>query len=304
MRRVLITALLFGAGCDGTEDPSGLGEPFVVQASDFKHGDLPAGPDAGPAITSFSGTPTVVRPGARNVPLGGNSSESAYSVGVRLLEQGSGYWIRPVGSLDPIVQMERTWQMPFDASPELEPGHYNLEVVAFDEHGSPGPKSTLPVCVSSLLPDNLNSCNPKAVPPLAVASLTWNADADVDLSVVAPDGTQFNRSKRTLTVNGKVVSHLDADGTSACAADGRRMENFAWNDGVPAGSWSVYANLFDACGKAAVTYTLTLYQRIDHGDGTFALQEVKRVEGDFVRLQANGGVGPAIFVTSIEFSAP
>jgi hypothetical protein len=302
MRRAFMTALVLAAGCDSIDDPSGLDEPFVVQASDLKQGDLPEGVD-GPKILAFASTPTVIRPGARAVPFGGNATDTAYSVGVRFAELGSGYWIRPAGSLDPIVTGERTWQMPLDANPELEPGNYKLEIVAFDEKGKPGPKSLLPVCVSSLLPDNLNACNPKAAPPLVIASLTWDADADLDLSVIAPDGTQFGRSKRSLSVGGKVVARLDADGTVGCVADGRRMENFSWADVPPqVGSWSVYANLYDACGKAAVTYTLTLYQRVTNGDGTFALQPIKTIEGDFVRQQANGGGGSAVFVTSVEFS--
>jgi hypothetical protein len=302
MRRAFLTALVLVAGCASVDDPSGLDEPFIVQASDLKRGALPEGVE-GPEIRAFASTPTIIRPGARAVPLGGNATEAAYSVGVRFAEVGDGYWIRPAGGLDPIVSGERTWQMPIDASPELESGSYQLEVVAFDEQGKPGPKSVLPVCVSSLLPDNLNACNPKVAPPLVIASLTWNADVDLDLSVIAPDGTQFNRSKRSLSAAGKVLARLDADGTIGCVADGRRMENFAWNDVPPqVGDWSVYANLFDACGKPAVTYTLTLHQRVTNGDGTFALQAIKTIEGDFVRQQANGGAGSPVYVTSVSFS--
>lgn len=300
MRRALFTLLTLLWSCDSVDDPVGFDEPFIGQTAVFKHGDLPEGTE-GPALTTFSGGFASASPGANGLRLGGNVVESAYSVGVRFADAGSGYWVQPVGALDPIVPGERTWQMVLDLSVDAPPGLHTFEIVAFDEAGKAGPKRTLSACVTSLVPDNQNVCLPKNAPPLLVASLSWNVDADVDLTVIAPDGTQFGRNKRSLSIGNKVIARLDADGVSGCVTDKRPMENFVWNETLE-GSWAIYANLFDACGKTAVTYTLTLYQRVDNGDGTFSQQAIREAHGDFVRLQANGGAGSPVYITSVNFA--
>lgn len=299
MRRELLTVLMLATSCGGIETTAGYEQPFSVRAGAFKDGALPEGTN-GPSITTLSSNLQFVKPGANGATIGGNVAEPAYSVGVRFADAGDGYWVIPAGALDPITPGERTWRMVVDVSVEAEPGPQQLEIVAFDAEGRPGPKTVVTACVGSLIPDNQNSCNPKAAPPLVVATLSWDTDADVDLTVIAPDGQIFDRSKRQLTENGKVVAKLEADGVAGCITDKRPLENFVFNE-FPSlgGQWSFYANLFDACGKTAVTYTLTIYQRVDNSDGTFSQKVISTVHGDFVRLQANGGLGTPIFITSV-----
>lgn len=306
--RPWFSSLLFAAlACATTEQPSGLEEPLVVQQASFKRGALP-GTDAAPnvqgpapTLTSFAPAFGVLRPGTRGAVIAGRASKEAYSVGARFVDQGSGYWVQTVGSEDPLIPGELSWTLTFDAASSIEPGQHSLELVAFDGDGRPGTKQTIKVCIASELPDNLNVCDPKNEPPLAIASLTWDADSDLDLSVVAPDGTVFGRSKRSLLQNGQVIARLDNDGVSGCLADGRRSESFAWLASPPSGTWNVYANLFDACTKPSVEFDLTLYQRQTNGDGTFSLQTVQTVHGQFVRQQANAGSGNRTFVADIRF---
>ncbi|MDB4991692.1 MAG: hypothetical protein JWN04_6870 [Myxococcaceae bacterium] len=303
---VLAAAGLSCASCAGTEQPVALGEPIVVEQGSFKRGALPADTnetDGGvtPRVNTYTLATGVLNPGARQVLLSGSASSAAYSVGVRLASQGSGYWVQAMGSEDPLNPGQLTWSVPLDASSSIEPGLNTLEIVAFDKEGRAGSKVQLPVCVASELPDNLNVCNPKTLPPLAIASLSWNADADVDLTIVAPDGTTYGRSKRSLLSGTTVIASLDVDGVTGCLVDGRRMENFSWNDGTPAGVWKVYANLFDACGVPGVEFDLTVYQRQANADGTFALNKAHSVHGSFVRQQANGGAGAPLYVTDVQF---
>jgi hypothetical protein len=300
MRRAFWTALVLAIGCDSTEFTAGFEEPFVAQTAAFKDGALPVGV-IGPEVITFTSGPSLVNPGAHNVVIGGNVSEATYAVGIRFADAGSGYWLRPAGALDPITPGARTWQMLIDVSVDAEPGPHQLEVVAFDSEGKPGPKRTLPMCVASSIPDNQNACLKTAAPPLLVASLSWDTDADVDLTVIAPDGTILNRGKRSIAAGSKVIARLESDGVAGCVTDKRPIENFVWNETL-AGSWQIYANLFDACGKTAVTYTLTLFQRIDNGDGTFSQEPVREVHGDFVRQQANGGAGSPFYITSVNFA--
>jgi hypothetical protein len=301
MRRLLWTALLLAVGCDSIEAPTGFEQPFIARTGAFKRGELPEGTE-GPEVRTLSAGLSYVSPGASGATVAGNAMESAYSIGIRFADVGSGYWIRPAGAIDPITPGERTWSMLLDVSIDAEPGPHDLEVVAFDEQGRPGPKRVFPACVASAIPDNQNACNPSAKPPLLVASLSWNTDADLDLTVIAPDGTQYNRSKRSLSEGGQTVARLDADGVAGCITDKRPMENFVFNEAPSQqGTWSFYANLFDSCGEAAATYTLTIFQRVDNGDGTFSRQAIRSAYGDFVRLQANGGLGSPVYVTSVVF---
>lgn len=296
-------------GCGGTEDLIGLSEPLQVQQAEFKDGALPGTvavegtPLAAPTITSLSVNFGVLRPGVRGASISGRTSSDAYSVGVRFKDLGTGYWIHAVNGEDALIPNELTWALALDASIDITPGKHDLEVVAFDARGNAGTKQNVSLCIASDLPDNLNVCDPKNEPPLVMASLTWNTDADLDLTVVAPDGTTFGRSKRSLLSGGRVIARLDGDGVSGCLADGRRRETFAWFEAPPAGAWNIYVNLFDACAKPAVDFVLTFYQRQPSSDGSYVLVplEAQRVTGQLVRAQANGGLGNPLFVSDIKF---
>jgi len=63
-----------------------------------------------------------------------------------------------------------------------------LLLAAIDEQGNAGEETRLDTCITRPIPDNLNACDPTIAPPFAVLSLAWDADVDLDLVVVAPDG--------------------------------------------------------------------------------------------------------------------
>ena len=77
-----------------------------------------------------------------------------------------------------------------------------------------------------------------------------------------------------------------------------------WHEPAPKGSWYLYANLFDICGKAAVSYELTTYRRKDNGDGTFSLKEEKTFAGEFLRTQVDTETASPLYLTRIEFPDP
>jgi hypothetical protein len=312
-KRVTLAALLLAVswssfGCNGESHSLGLGEPIFVHQAELKHGKLPGqSPRSGDTsdedkrITSLELRFGVLRPGAPNLAVSGRTTGDAYAVAIRILELGSGYWLKPVGVEDPTVPGELTFELYLDAAVEIEPGRHTFAAVAFDKHGRPGRQYTIPVCVGSDVPDNLNGCNPETEPPAAVASLTWNADADLDLTIVGPDGKRYDRSNRFLVQDGEQTGGLDGDGVTGCLLDGRRRENFVWNEKPGSGTWLAYANLFDACGKAAVQFELTIHRRRRNEDGTFALLPQRTMRGEFVRAQANGGAGRPLYLGPIEF---
>jgi hypothetical protein len=303
-----LTALWLSAGCDSEPYLVGLDEPIVVHQTEFKRGDLPGDadnddydPESDNRITALELNFGVMKPGTPNLTMKGRVTDDVYAVAIRFTDLGTGYWLKPVGPEDPTVPGELTFDFVLDVASEIEAGRHTFAAVAFDKDGRAGQHYTIAICVGSDVPDNGNACNAETEPPPAVASLSWNTDADLDLTIIAPDGTTYDRTNRFVKVGDQQVAGLDADGVTACLADGRRRENFVWNVRPGQGAWLAYANLFDACGKTAVSFELTLYRRQRHDDGTFAQVPEQTIRGEFLRAQANGGVGNPLYLLPIEF---
>lgn len=307
MRRVaqFFAASLCLFGCAGEEDVLGRDEPIRVQGAYFKEGKLPHASasvaDERPRITFFELGTGSLRPAAQGIPLRGGASLEAYSVGVQLRGQGSGYWVFPVGGEDPIIPGVLEWGTTFDVGAEAEPGRHKLALVAFDKAGKAGAETLVDVCVRRDIPDNGNVCDPTREPPEAIATLRWNADVDMDLSVVAPDGTRYGRQKYGAYEDGDPLWTIDADASAVCVGDGRRIENFIWHKRPSKGTWYIYANLFDACGEASVRFELTTYRKKTHDDGTFSLEEERVVVGELLRAQTKADDVTPLYLTRIAF---
>jgi hypothetical protein len=308
MRARLVNAGLFAllslSACDSEPSRLGLDEPIVASNAELKQGKLPGGDaDERARITSLQLNFGVLTPGAPRLTISGRASDNAYAVGLRLDDLGSGYWLKPVGAADPSVPDELTFEYTISAGLEIEPGMHNFVAAAFDENGQAGPHYEIPVCVVSGLPDNGNSCDATNEPPPAIVSLIWHTDADLDLSIQAPNGKLYDRGNRfLLNEDGSLNFGLEYDGFPACLRDGRRRENFVFYDPPKRGtSWLVYANLFDGCGRSAVPYELIVYRSRKSGDGTFSLEPETLVNGEFLRAQQNGGAGTPLYLTAVDF---
>jgi hypothetical protein len=299
-----LLGLLSLLACDSEPSLLGFDEPVIATHAELKDGKLP-GESAkdGARITSLQLNFGVLTPGAPKLTVSGRASGDAYAVGLRIEELGTGYWLKPVGAADPSVPDELTFEYTLSAAVEIEPGQHTFVAAAFDKDGHAGPHYEIPVCVVSGLPDNGNSCDPDSEPPPAIVSLIWHADADLDLTVKAPNGKLYDRSNRfLLRDDGSQSFGLAFDGFPGCLRDGRRRENFVFNDRPPRGSsWLVYANLFDGCGHAAVPYELIVYRSKKNANGSFRLEAEKPVRGEFLRAQQNGGAGTPLYLTAVEF---
>jgi uncharacterized protein YfaP (DUF2135 family) len=131
--------------------------------------------------------------------------------------------------------------------------------------------------------------------------LRWDNDADLDLVVIAPDGTRYDRNKLSQTVDDKRVVYLDHDSAASCDLGGQHIENFVWAEKPQSGTWWVYANLFDACGLESALFELTTYVKKPLENGQFELAEQKSVAGVFLRAQSAPDSPTPLFLTRIDF---
>jgi hypothetical protein len=319
MRRLVAVSLLSSLGglayACSSSPPSTLGltEPLRVRGGAFHEGELPgAAPDsgaAGPSITTVESLNNVVRQFQANKSFTGRTSTDGVSVGLRFGDVGTGYWVLPVDAPDPQANGELTWQAISDIG-ELTPGLHPLRIVAFNNSGVAGAQTEIPLCVSSPVPDNLHACDPTKAPPAAVLALTWDTDVDLDLRVLTSFGKTIEAKtpSSALPDGGKTnpaatgVGVLDGDSNANCVLDGRRREQVVWQTAPTAGTYQVYANLFDSCGQASVRFHVTLYRRTEASPGNGGdLAVVLERDAALLRDDANGGAAPSTFVTELTF---
>jgi hypothetical protein len=103
-------------------------------------------------------------------------------------------------------------------------------------------------------------------------TLRWESDADLDLHVVEPSGTEISYSEPGPTETG---GQLDVDSNVGCENDGS-VENVFWPEGdMPLGEYEVSVVGFsvDGCGGGDYTLTATV-------EGEEVLNETGSVEED------------------------
>ena len=274
------------AACDGQETKYVFSEPLRVTNANaqFFSGDLPGSPPvdpdggtpvSGPTVTAITTQNTVVYAGEGAKALGGRASGDSWSVALRFTDLGSGYWVVPVGNPDPLFPGELSFSALTDFNPTIPPGKHPLRAVALDGSGHAGAQSEQVFCVASRLPappgattsNDVTACYPKQNPAEAIISLTWDADVDLDLHVVTPDGRDVSAKHPLVDAVDAGAqpptsdARIDHDSLARCAADGMRQEDLVFPKRPPAGStFELHANLYNACGKPGVTFTMAVYE--------------------------------------------
>lgn len=306
MRRYFIIAGL-AAACGGEQLTEGLDEPFRVKGAQFVEGELPGSPPltsdeikAGkkpkkPYSTSPEVAGRLIEPRSADLGINGRTSTDAYAVGFKLRDHGSGYWLLPVGSPDPLNNNELAWNARIDFL-GLEPGMQYVRVAAFDKEGNSGTQTSLELCIRSPIPDNLNACEPSLKPPYLVVSLGWDNAADVDLAVVTPSGQIIDYAHSTEVTESGNPGKFTGDGGTGCLQSGGRRENITWQEKPAKGTYLVYANLHDACGELAAPFAVSIHQRKEKGKG-YEQVESYRTASEILAVQANGGSKLGLFVT-------
>jgi hypothetical protein len=303
---------------DGAPINPGVSEPMLITGAQFVPGDMPgapavedggAGDDSGApttplAVVSVDYNNVHVVPGASGKSFGGLVTTDAVAVGVRLEELGSGYWVVPVAGRD--SQVANSSDFSFNASFDANdpPGERNLLMVAIGADGSAGTQLATELCIQSRIPDNGHACDPGAAVPAVVFSLQWDSNFDIDLHVIAPDGTDINPKTNPLQVSVDAGvppaddPKIDRDSLGQCVPDGLRQEDLVFLDYPAVGPYDIYADPFDACGQPAVRFTLTIYEAGSDG----ALHATFTQSGELLSGYVTGGGASGLFITEKQFN--
>jgi hypothetical protein len=116
-------------------------------------------------------------------------------------------------------------------------------------------------------------------------TLAWDSDADVDLHVVDPGGSEIYWGEPQSPSGGR----LDLDSNAACMLDDVRNENITWPVGsAPQGSYTVRVDYWSSCDASETNYTVLIHNegQSDLHHGTF------RGEGD------GGGRGSGVEIAT------
>ena len=275
------------AGCgESVSADSGLNEPLRVQGAQFFEGSFPQQHDSGPAVSQISIRSTDLLQGNPAKSVTGLAGPGSQSVAIALQGLGSGFWVVPVGAESFDSPGSLGWTATLSFANDVPVGEQFLQTAASGANGEFGPETTQRLSVKSLMPTGH-----------VVASLSWGTDADLDLHLIGPSGKELspkhpNSSELDSAGNAKPGNGLlDHDSVASCVPDGLRTENVVWKDAPEAGTYTVIAHMFSACGKPAASFKFTLYV-----DGQSVLEKAGRL----LDIDADGGSGNGLFVT--EFS--
>ncbi len=309
-------------GCSSETLTGGVGEPVQVRYGSGRNAQFIDGAMPGSKPLTDAEVLSGVKPQVPSVSLdisvgvvreadtgftaSGTTSNEAVAVAVRFLDLGSGYWVFPVTSQDPTKPGTFGWNANIDFGAGIPPGLHPLGAVAIDANGNAGSQFATSLCVASDIPDNLSACLPGTKPPFSVLSLAWDTPVDLDLRVITPQGKIVDpkHPNTALAVNGKVdptakgTGIFDTDTGRNCVTTGHRRENLVWQDPQLAGTYYVYASLYDACGQAAVRFDLSLNRPGPVlKDGTQPLQSTYEQAGELLAIDADAGAKLGLFVT-------
>jgi hypothetical protein len=256
MSRVVLFAMGLGllGGCEGISADQGLDALMRIPGAQFYRGMLPEAMD-GPAISSFANANVIIRPGQQGAPLSGIVPRETTAIAV-YLEGDVGYWIVTPGAADASALDQLTFGARLSFSPLLPEGAYTVAGRASNAAGQFGPPSRNALTTAEVPSGNT-----------LLVSLRWDTEADLDLHLVIPDGTEIWANKinsYTPPPPGtptdpdayKSGGILDVDSNSACAIDGRRLENIYWTQTPPSGHYVARVDIYSLCGVPQADWRL------------------------------------------------
>jgi hypothetical protein len=286
MRLAALTAgAVLLSGCvEGVSPSVGAFEPLQVAGGELFPGPLPTG--TGPKVQTILAPSTVLPGGLSGWSVNGDADLGAFAVALRFVDLGTGYWSVPVGTPDVLTSGAVTWSASCSFSLDIT-GKHDLEFSAIDEGGNAGPMNSLTLDLQPLVP-----------PGKAVISLRWDSSADLDLHLVAPNGTElWSGHPNTYTGTDGMVppgtAVLDRDSNGSCIQDNYREEDAVFADQPPPGTYLVRVDMVSACGAPSADFVVEV--RLDG-----AVKQT--IDGRLLARDADGGgTGTGLFVAQLSF---
>jgi len=266
------------AGCGAASPDPGRSASLQVADAQFTPGPMP-GDAAGPRVLALDVSVFSVEPGAAHQPLLGTLDAMSTAVAIAL-DGDRGWWLLVAGVPDVNAPTLPTFTTQIAFARTLAPGPVTLVARAVDAAGRFGPASTLPLTV-------LDAPVPDA---RLVVTLQWGSDADLDLHVVEPDGTEL-WSDAPATPSGGA---LDLDSNARCVIDGHRREQATWKT-PPAGHYVVRVDTFSLCGQPSAGWQLS---------ATLDGAALGRADGVSVEADTLGAHQRGAGLTALEFDVP
>ncbi|MGQ0506011.1 MAG: hypothetical protein ACT4TC_11915 [Myxococcaceae bacterium] len=253
---LLLAGAVACAGCKTASPSLGLSALLRIEGTQFVPGVMPED-QGGPTVAVASVPQTTVRPGEIDKRLQGALSSTATSAAVGL-EGDPGFWIVQAGPPDVMVPGFPTFDTQLSFSAALQPGEHRLRIQAVDANGTFGAPYVI----------TLQSQADVANAPLRF-TLRWDTQADLDLRVVDPNGTEiWSRNPNSWqpppigqpSDAGDFLAGgiLDFDSNASCVIDGRREENITWKQRAPSGRYLVRMDTASLCGQPAAHWTLEI----------------------------------------------
>jgi uncharacterized protein YfaP (DUF2135 family) len=141
-----------------------------------------------------------------------------------------------------------------------------------------------------------------------VVSLGWSEPVDLDLRVITPSGKVVDSKHASTALENDEGDYdpsepgtgiFEPDGFAHCHSDGRRRENLVFQAAPPAGTYLIYVNLYDACGRDSVHFDVSMQVPAEGEEpDTFEPRQTFNQPGQLQAVHANGGTKLGLFVTS------
>jgi uncharacterized protein YfaP (DUF2135 family) len=205
-----------------------------------------------------------------------------------------GYWIVTPGAVDPQMLGQLGFSARVSFSPLLPLGSFSVTARAANLAGQFGPPSVIDFMSTSEMPG-----------ATLLVSLRWDSEADLDLHLVTPDGTEIwsnkiNSYSPPTTGGGdpnayKVGGILDFDSNADCNIDGRRLEDIYWTTAPPSGHYIARVDTYSLCSTIQADWQLAV---------TFNGKPLGRVAGVGRDSDAALPHGAMAGVTALTFDIP
>jgi hypothetical protein len=285
---------------------NGLTAQMQVSGGQFYPGSPPAWFDGGIAVAAYTFPNGQIYPGEVSWPLGG--SLFAGGVAVALHYPGDvGYWTLPASAPNGNYpgEVDFATNVTFARTISTPPGDAGTAIIlqAIDSDGGFGPPLAAGIQLLASSP----------VGPLVI-TLSWDLDADLDLHVVEPDGTEIWRNHQSDYKPNEVTpappiaqlnnfvkarnAYLDFDSNAQCVIDGRRIENVIWGPdaGIQSGTYTVRVDTFSLCAQKYAYWEVGAF--VDGGQIAGAMGESLKSDEAYYQHGAMAGV------TAFTFTVP